>query len=109
MYFNPRTHVGCDLVLIAYDAVLVISIHAPTWGATESCMVAIRKPLDFNPRTHVGCDSECKPRCQPNGYFNPRTHVGCDTIILRVMKTLYNFNPRTHVGCDDKVGYVDSD
>ena len=36
--FNPRTHVGCDLVLIAYDAVLVISIHAPTWGATPTTM-----------------------------------------------------------------------
>ncbi len=32
--FNPRTHVGCD-ILITYDnGSQNISIHAPTWGAT---------------------------------------------------------------------------
>ena len=59
MYFNPRTHVGCDLfdlgrvrllgtfqsthprgVRLGYTLVEVclglISIHAPTWGATQS-------------------------------------------------------------------------
>ena len=34
MYFNPRTHVGCD--------------------DTENPDNVIGK--DFNPRTHVGCD-----------------------------------------------------
>ena len=37
IYFNPRTHVGCDLVTTfvncqTYD----ISIHAPMWGATQT-------------------------------------------------------------------------
>ena len=35
-YFNPRTHVGCDLPTdIAAFVFLYISIHAPTWGATS--------------------------------------------------------------------------
>ena len=32
--FNPRTHVGCDLAREIDGADLLISIHAPTWGAT---------------------------------------------------------------------------
>ena len=34
-YFNPRTHVGCDLLLPFNHFVYSISIHAPTWGATQ--------------------------------------------------------------------------
>ena len=34
--FNPRTHVGCDPVLAVYKKDPThISIHAPTWGATQ--------------------------------------------------------------------------
>ena len=32
--FNPRTHVGCDMEQQSTNAKLIISIHAPTWGAT---------------------------------------------------------------------------
>ena len=76
--FNPRTHVGCDFFLSSYwpqytkfqsthprgvrrDRIIkeaesvIISIHAPTWGATN-----LARPVsildNFNPRTHVGCD-----------------------------------------------------
>ena len=35
--FNPRTHVGCDSKnLSVIHAVIHISIHAPTWGATKN-------------------------------------------------------------------------
>ena len=33
--FNPRTHVGCDIILTDYERFTKISIHAPTWGATQ--------------------------------------------------------------------------
>ena len=34
-YFNPRTHVGCDIQIEKHLlAGGNISIHAPTWGAT---------------------------------------------------------------------------
>ena len=33
--FNPRTHMGCDIEAIEPDWVEHVSIHAPTWGATE--------------------------------------------------------------------------
>ena len=32
--FNPRTHMGCDYKIHHREAILVVSIHAPTWGAT---------------------------------------------------------------------------
>ena len=98
--FNPRTHVGCDLILRPYDSLL----------------------LCFNPRTHVGCDDmvlmysnyalmfqSTHPRrvrhlCAKYKdiliCFNPRTHVGCDLGVPRGLLWRGGFNPRTHVGCD---------
>ena len=35
---------------------MVISIHAPTWGATRTVVFGINSSVNFNPRTHVGCD-----------------------------------------------------
>ena len=32
--FNPRTRVGCDLVCLPPLRWLIVSIHAPVWGAT---------------------------------------------------------------------------
>ena len=54
--FNPRTHVGCDLINYTRFFVITISIHAPTWGATNKEHKSLSSCLHFNPRTHVGCD-----------------------------------------------------
>ena len=34
--FNPRAHVGRDAFAEAYNLDVLVSIHAPTWGATET-------------------------------------------------------------------------
>ena len=34
--FNPRTHVGCDNLVFGMAKLPSISIHAPTWGATQT-------------------------------------------------------------------------
>ena len=34
VYFNPRTHVGCDQCKQLRPILRLISIHAPMWGAT---------------------------------------------------------------------------
>ena len=34
--FNPRTRVGCDATAHAIAEFLIVSIHAPVWGATYS-------------------------------------------------------------------------
>ena len=104
--FNPRTHVGCDYKNLRYLCNVNISIHAPTWGATDvgeccacawvfqsthprgvrpySCIVG-SQVIHFNPRTHVGCDSTRSKRLRSTSYFNPRTHVGCDSEPLGII------------------------
>ena len=52
LYFNPRTHVGCDPECLITKDLIDISIHAPTWGATHNrfCVSARRKFQSTHPR-----------------------------------------------------------
>ena len=81
----------------ALDGV-VVSIHAPTQGATFTLSPNFDKPVKLNPRTHAGCDAQRtraarsrvsihaptqgappdSARACTRGCFNPRTHAGCD-------------------------------
>ena len=79
----------------------MVSIHAPTRGATHHSTLNVGRLTSFNPRTHTGCDKYCQQytyrqvkvsihaptrgatvASMPSGYksssFNPRTHTGCD-------------------------------
>ena len=56
MNFNPRTPVGCDSPFHCRYPNLLISIHAPQWGATVRFPVLELPGRYFNPRTPVGCD-----------------------------------------------------
>ena len=38
--FNPRTHTGCDNPAYQLNFPFVVSIHAPTRGATHACFIA---------------------------------------------------------------------
>ena len=40
--FNPRTHMGCDIVTIVARPSTTVSIHAPTWGATTLRLLLFR-------------------------------------------------------------------
>ena len=122
--FNPRTHMGCDSERWLQDAILRVSIHAPTWGATccwcyfeRSWQVSIHAPtwgatilihktckirFGFNPRTHMGCDLPLVLFRKVVASFNPRTHMGCDPFFHLMLWLLICFNPRTHMGCDFK-------
>ena len=100
----------------------VVSIHAPTRGATILMTMRLLRTRCFNPRTHTGCDAFVLNFLQNHLCFNPRTHTGCDLhrrtmqhLVLLVSihaptrgATCCNiicsstacFNPRTHTGCD---------
>ena len=77
--FNPRTHTGCDSLKLSFTLSLpkfqsthphgvrqslrpsatlfhVVSIHAPTRGATSHDCYSPFSVSCFNPRTHTGCD-----------------------------------------------------
>ena len=77
LYFNPRTHVGCDFVATKYGLTSKISIHAPMWGATQ--WISLLSTLMLFQSTHP-CGVRRKRLAQNHKlqYFNPRTHVGCD-------------------------------
>ena len=127
-YFNPRTHVECDVKSS------IKGWESDIFQSTHSCRVRRDRPgnwnnfQDFNPRTHVECDRKVLANLLKNGDFNPRTHVECDNPFLlwlcrvekfqsthscRVRpnlvvtyKVLSDFNPRTHVECDsEKIGF----
>ena len=123
MGFNPRTHMGCDLLqplhraappvsihaptgvrpyfLILASIPYLVSIHAPTWGATGYPSRRLSRSFGrFNPRTHMGCDFRYRYQSTYTCCFNPRTHMGCDCrhAALRVCRR--RFNPRTYMGCD---------
>ena len=55
--FNPRTHTGCDEYVIETVCGDLVSIHAPTRGATHATTLCHCVFSGFNPRTHTGCDS----------------------------------------------------
>ncbi len=77
--FNPRAHAGRDAIVIRLSWVCVVSIHAPTQGATRSEVVGKDGIVRFNPRAHAGRDRyTCAISLAGTG-FNPRAHAGRDT------------------------------
>ena len=98
-YFNPRTHVGCDIVGSQVVRATRISIHAPTWGATSGARSSLITGL-FQSTHPRGVRPWTPARALDYLNFNPRTHVGCDFRIYRTIYLHTYFNPRTHVGCD---------
>ena len=68
--FNPRTHAGCDALLRQVrEFGSVVSIHAPTRGATCGCIFGGNFWGGFNPRTHAGCDPRPAPSPPPINSF----------------------------------------
>ena len=100
-HFNPRTHVGCDTRRSVTATQLRISIHAPTWGATDRNRIPRTRSPYFNPRTHVGCDIGFLQVVIPSKEFQS-THPRGVRLVQRGSRSsaLSYFNPRTHVGCD---------
>ncbi len=74
-----------------------VSIHAPAWGATCSRWLPGKKGQDcFNPRTRVGCD-----------VFIEDVVVSAERVSIPIPRTSpppsSGFNPRTRVGCDNQL------
>ncbi len=100
----------------------VISIHAPTRGATMTNLPLTTNTWNFNPRAHEGRDWVRESTPTGTGNFNPRAHEGRDDTdrFLRAAisisihaptrgataaspmrhPTVEHFNPRAHEGRD---------
>ena len=121
MYFNPRTHVGCDTISFTWTRRVTYFNPRTHVGCDFASTLTADSFANFNPRTHVGCDALHRAvrrvqgisihaptwgatwrrsRGTPSWHFNPRTHVGCALLLRTNLPGLEYFNPRTHVGCD---------
>ena len=56
-YFNPRSHERSDFTGDYTFEVTLISIHAPTRGATSLKATEYKLSIDFNPRSHERSDN----------------------------------------------------
>ena len=122
-YFNPRSHERSDFTGDYTFEVTLISIHAPTRGATmtsdETGMVAIfqstlpreERPVrryslplisvNFNPRSHERSDNIQNLTFALTKRFQstlPREERRC--MRVRIAAPLCNFNPRSHERSD---------
>ena len=98
--FNPRPHKGSDVRLSFDDCYRsIISIHAPTRGATEFPEEYISE-TGFQSTPPQGERPICTVCTAPRSYFNPRPHKGSDRGPLRQCNEPVYFNPRPHKGSD---------
>ncbi len=79
---------------------VIVSIHAPAWGATILWRCVVYGAERFNPRARVGRDIILLSMLSKFASFNPRARVGRD--IIRYYRIYSNicFNPRARVGRD---------
>ena len=81
------------------EVLALVSIHAPTRGATCSCTLTTALCCCFNPRTHTGCDT-INGRPATFRLFQSTHPHGVRLHQHYAFYTYYRFNPRTHTGCD---------
>ena len=79
-YFNPRTHMGCDVGWSVKCTLIIISIHAPTWGATFVGVRATTPPIISIHAPTWGATADAPASIALRAHFNPRTHMGCDSL-----------------------------
>ncbi len=126
--FNPRTHAGCDMADYLLHALEMISIHAPTQGATIGdklvaigCIISIHAPtqgatLPFRHYFQVSEFQSTHPRrvrqqdfYSAFSYSQISIHAptqGATTLPTTRARPVTHFNPRTHAGCDFDIKYT---
>ena len=77
-----------------------VSIHAPTWGATRGGLPQYRRFSCFNPRTHMGCDVRNACANLSESVFQSTHPHGVRRQSSKALRFRFGFNPRTHMGCD---------
>ena len=105
--FNPRSHEGSDEKKDSQARREVISIHAPTRGATRWMKSkGIQKGFQSTlPRGERRAGPRLLGNVRVN--FNPRSHEGSDTDAISVACKQLDFNPRSHEGSDEDADIFD--
>ena len=98
--FNPRTHTGCDLRQLKVKRNFLVSIHAPTRGATKYCLHhSILCQVSIHAPTR-GATFLCRARNQRSGVSIHAPTRGATCLCRSNPCKSTCFNPRTHTGCD---------
>ena len=99
--FNPRTHTGCDksAFLICCALTPFQSTH-PHGVRRFSCFARHRKRQGFNPRTHTGCDQKKEIKSTEKRVSIHAPTRGATSSVIVMIASKPCFNPRTHTGCD---------
>ena len=81
-----------------------ISIHAPTRGATSAFHYPYIPPYNFNPRSHERSDFSIISSRDTLKDFNPRSHERSDCLsaLFWIRFSVY-FNPRSHERSDSNI------
>ncbi len=79
--------------------IFLISIHAPTRGATLHRYRVILTYNGFNPRTHAGCDTNVLLVSWADLFQSTHPRGVRQRTTEKILKQR-RFNPRTHAGCD---------
>ena len=77
-YFNPRSYKRSDTILVDALACALISIHAPTRGATTGQYGYANWKNDFNPRSYKRSDMPTVHSQPFMSDFNPRSYKRSD-------------------------------
>ena len=87
-YFNPRSHKRSDIYFPSEYKSLIISIHAPTRGATMPDTIPTAIASNFNPRSHKRSDMEDITIVYHVLNFNPRSHKRSDQELAISVKNM---------------------
>ena len=92
---------GATEVIATYSPDTIISIHAPTRGATDDRRDICGK-IRFQSTLPQGERRNSSPYFIKIRNFNPRSHKGSDKPHPLFHCTSVNFNPRSHKGSDTR-------
>ena len=105
--FNPRAHTGRDFAVPnGGGRSRIVSIHAPTRGATVAGLGKSRAVVSFNPRAHTGRDPTLWLSLQKATKFQSTRPHGARRTATAEISMQTRFNPRAHTGRDNAV-FVD--
>ena len=96
---------GCDLRLRQRLCARRVSIHAPTWGATD-LLVQQGKLTKVSIHAPTWGATYSSFKVYPSILFQSTHPHGVRHRRSKFFFSIYSFNPRTHMGCDLALGFV---
>ena len=83
-----------------FDADFLVSIHAPTWGATSACLLVLIDLFQFQSTHPHGVRHHCSSWQHDCRVSIHAPTWGATPQLDLAHVGIDSFNPRTHMGCD---------